>query len=78
MNNKNEKLKNKTIIPKINNNRNNFEIDNYKDETKKEENFDEEIKPSKDKKIFVLKENNSSSRSTRNIFNNKAEDEFEK
>ena len=78
LNNKNEKLKNKTIIPKINNNRNNFEIDNYKDETKKEENFDEEIKPSKDKKIFVLKENNSSSRSTRNIFNNKAEDEFEK
>ena len=77
-NNKNEKLKNKTEIPKINNNDNTtIDIDNYKDETKKEENFEEEIKPSNDRRIFVLKDN-SSNRSSNNIFNNKIEGETEK
>ena len=74
-NNKNENVKNET---EISNAHNNFNIiDNDKEEKKIETNNDEEVTTIKERKIFILKENNSS-RSTKNIFNNRINKETEK
>ena len=74
-NNKNENLKNDTEISNINKNTNNKENDS--EENKKEMNNDEEIILPKERKIFVLKENNNS-RSSKNIFKIRSNKETEK
>ena len=76
LNNKNENMKNETEISNANNNINN--IDNDNEENKTDINNEEGINTAmRERKIFILKENNNS-RSTKNIFNNKINKETEK
>ena len=75
LNNKNENMKNETEISNANNNIN--IIDNDNEENKTDINNEEAITAIRERKIFILKENNNS-RSTKNIFNNKINKETEK
>ena len=76
LNNKNENMKNETEISNANNNIN--IIDNDNEENKTDINNEEGINTAmRERKIFILKENNNS-RSTKNIFNNKINKETEK
>ena len=75
LNNKNENMKNETEISNANNNIN--IIDNDNEENKTDINNEEGITAIRERKIFILKENNNS-RSTKNIFNNKINKETEK
>ena len=75
LNNKNENMKNETEISNANNNIN--IIDNDNEENKTDINNEEAITAIRERKIFILKDNNNS-RSTKNIFNNKINKETEK
>ena len=77
LNNKNENMKNNTEVSNKIENNNTNDNDSYKDENKKESNYEIGIKVPNEKKIFELKENNSS-RSTKNIFINKMSIDSEK
>ena len=68
-------MKNETEISNANNNIN--IIDNDNEENKTDINNEEAITAIRERKIFILKENNNS-RSTKNIFNNKINKETEK
>ena len=77
LNNKNENMKNNTEVSNKIENNNTNDNDSYKDENKKESKYEIGIKVPNEKKIFELKENNSS-RSTKNIFINKMSIDSEK